>query len=292
MRAYSWFLRFLSWFPLPVIHAFAWPAGQLLCLAGSRRDVARINLSLCFPQLSEAERSTIVRQSLHEFVKPVFESAASWYWPVEKIASMVTKVHALELLQQAREDGSGVVLAVPHFGAWEWCSVYLPKLIPDNDLMYLYKPSDDAKVDDFIHGTRARSGGRPIPANPSGLRTLLRGLKQGEVAAVLPDQRPQNGGGEFAPFYGIPALTQTLIPKLVQRTGCKVIFMVLRRLPRGRGFELHFLPAHDAIYSSSRTEALAALNRGVEDCIALDPKQYLWAYKRFGQRHREPRYYD
>jgi KDO2-lipid IV(A) lauroyltransferase len=27
--------------------------------------------------------------------------------------------------------------------------------------------------------------------------------------------------------------------------------------------------------------SLAAVNRAVEDCIAIDPAQYLWSYRRF-----------
>jgi KDO2-lipid IV(A) lauroyltransferase len=39
-------------------------------------------------------------------------------------------------------------------------------------------------------------------------------------------------------------------------------------------------------------EALAAMNRGVERCVEVDPAQYLWAYKRFRRRPEgEPRFY-
>jgi len=291
MRAFTWFLRFISWFPLPVIHAMAWPAGQLLRLSKRHRQVSRKNLAMCLPELSDNAREKLVKQSLNEFAKSIFEAGANWYWPLDKITAKVKKVHGMELVEEARKAGKGLILAAPHFGSWEWAGNYMPIIFP-GEVSYLYKPSGNPALDKLILDKRQRGGGQPVPANTKGLRSLLKGLRSDKVAAVLPDQQPRKGDGEFAPFYGIPALTQTLIPSLVQRTGAKVVFVVLLRLPRGRGFEVHFLPADEGLYSADQATALAALNRGVENCITLDPKQYLWAYKRFGLRpNNEPRFY-
>ncbi|MCF6264597.1 MAG: lysophospholipid acyltransferase family protein [Xanthomonadales bacterium] len=291
MRAFTWFLRFISWFPLPVIHLMAWPAGQLLRLSKRHRQVSRKNLSMCLPELSATAREQLVKSSLNEFAKSVFEAGANWYWPIDKITDKVKKVHGLELVDDARKTGKGLILAAPHFGAWEWAASYMPVLFPD-EVLYLYKPSGNPTLDKLILEKRQRGGGQPVPANTRGLRSLLKGLRNDKVAAVLPDQQPRKGDGAYAPFYGVPALTQTLIPSLVQRTDAKVIFMVMSRLSRGKGFELHFLAADEALYSADQAAALTALNLGVENCIAVDPKQYLWAYKRFGLRpNNEPRFY-
>ncbi len=222
----------------------------------------------------------------------MLEAGPNWYWPLSKVSTKIVKVHGQEILEQALARGKGVVLAAPHFGAWEWGGICLSELIVNKDIIYLYKPSANTAVDDYINSKRQRPGGRIVPANSRGLMALLRGLKQANVVVVLPDQQPKKGDGEFAPFFGIPALTQTLIPSLAQRTGCEVVFTCGRRLPRGKGYEVHFLSAPEAIYSDSQDEALAALNQGVESCIAIDPGQYLWAYKRFGLRpNGEPRFY-
>ena len=74
-----------------------------------------------------------------------------------------------------------------------------------------------------------------------------------------------------------------LVPKLVQKTGARVIFAVCVREPKGR-YRVHVIPAHEDIYSEDMDKAVAAVNRGVEECIAIDTEQYLWAYKRFRAR--------
>ena len=63
-----------------------------------------------------------------------------------------------------------------------------------------------------------------------------------------------------------------------------MLFAFAERLPRGTGFRLHFLPAPAGIADPDLPTAIAALNRGVEDCVRLAPAQYQWHYKRYSIR--------
>jgi KDO2-lipid IV(A) lauroyltransferase len=122
-----------------------------------------------------------------------------------------------------------------------------------------------------------------LPATAAGLRQLYARVRAGKGVGILPDQQPGSGQGEFAPFFGVPALTAVLAPRLIQKTGARVYFAVCSRLDNGR-YDLHVLPADDDIYSPDLVTALTSLNRGVERCITIDPAQYLWSYKRFRAR--------
>ena len=131
-----------------------------------------------------------------------------------------------------------------------------------------------------------------IPATASGLRKLYAHIRSGKGVGVLPDQQPSTGQGEFAPFYGNQALTGVLVPRLVKRTGCLVLATVCERLPGGR-FRVHLVPVDDEIHSEDMVTALTALNGAVERCIAIDPAQYLWSYRRFkAQPEGAPLFYD
>jgi KDO2-lipid IV(A) lauroyltransferase len=104
------------------------------------------------------------------------------------------------------------------------------------------------------------------------------------VVGILPDQQPKQGEGEFAPLFGTPALTMVLLSRLAQRTGATVLFAFAERLQDGRGFRLHFLPAPPGVADPDLATAVAALNRGVEDCVRIAPAQYQWHYKRYSIR--------
>jgi KDO2-lipid IV(A) lauroyltransferase len=114
-------------------------------------------------------------------------------------------------------------------------------------------------------------------------------LSAGGVIGILPDQQPKAGEGQFAPFFGTPALTMVLLSRLAQRTGATVLFAFAERLPRGAGFRIHILPAPHGIADDDLPSAVAALNRGVEDCVCMAPAQYQWAYKRYSIRPPQQR---
>ena len=67
-----WLLHFL---PLPVLAPIGQGVGMLIYyLVPKRRHIARTNLKLCFPDLSEAERKRLVRRHFRCFGRAILES--------------------------------------------------------------------------------------------------------------------------------------------------------------------------------------------------------------------------
>jgi KDO2-lipid IV(A) lauroyltransferase len=120
-----------------------------------------------------------------------------------------------------------------------------------------------------------------VRASGAGVRALYRRLESGGTVGILPDQRPKQGDGVMAPFFGVPALTMVLLSRLARSTGAAVLFAFAERLPRGAGYRIHVLEAPPRIDDADLDVACAALNRGVEQCVELAFEQYQWTYKRF-----------
>jgi KDO2-lipid IV(A) lauroyltransferase len=271
---------------LPAVHAVGALIGLVASLVPNRmRQVTRRNLELCFPQWSAAERRRLERQSLIETGKTLCEAPIFWRKPRQTVLDLVRECPGIEAVHQAHAEGRGIVLLTPHFGAWELGGLYCSSQWP---MTILYKPPKQAALDDPIREGRARFGAAVVPTDSSGVRALLRGLKNAEAVGILPDQEPTEGEGVFAPFLGHPALTMTLPMRLIARTRgerqARVFLTITERLPNARGFRQHYMPAEDDIYSDDMQLAAAALNRGVEACIRIAPTQYQWSYKRFRQR--------
>lgn len=265
------------------------PLGWLVWgLSKTRRGTTLKNLEACYPNLNEAGRLQLARQSMRHFVLSILEVGLSWNWSLPRVLKHFDQPEGFELFEQAKASGRGVLLLIPHFGAWELSAQWLQHRC---QVTALYKPGDDSGVNAKLLARRERFGTRMAPTTKAGLKTIYRELSEGGVVLQLPDQDPSAGQGKFIPFFGVPALTGVLAPRLIQRSGCSVLFLVCRRTPRGR-FKMHFLNPDSAIYSNNLDEALSAVNLGVEQCIGVDPAQYLWAYKRFKTRPEgEPRFY-
>ena len=97
------------------------------------------------------------------------------------------------------------------------------------------------------------------------------------VIGVLPDQVPGNGEGEWAPFFGRPAYTMTLIGRLIQSSGAAVVMCNSERLPHGEGYALHFAP----LAIDTATSIPGQINAALETVIRTYPEQYLWSYNRY-----------
>ncbi|MBD3671797.1 MAG: lysophospholipid acyltransferase family protein [Gammaproteobacteria bacterium] len=268
--------------PLWFSHAVGSLIGRLGYRFGNEiRYAADINLKLCLPELDKIQHHKLLKRYLIETGKTAMESGAMWLWSNRRIMNKVRGVSGEALIEQARSAGKGVIFAMPHMGSWEIVALYCSRQYP---MTTLYRPPNLPAMDTIIRQGRERFGATLVPTDNRGVKALFRALGQGETIGILPDQEPGRGQGEFAPFFGIPAYSVTLLSRLAQKTGAVVIFTYAERLPHGRGFHLHFLPAPEGIDSAELATSLAAVNLGVEQCIRRCPAQYQWGYRRFKTR--------
>lgn len=109
----------------------------------------------------------------------------------------------------------------------------------------------------------------------------LEARDRGDIIGILPDQSPKGASGTHAPFFGHPALTMTLLPRLLRGRDDHVVFLFAERLPKGRGFRYHEIEAGPEVADRDFARAAAAINAHVEALVRRCPEQYNWAYKRF-----------
>ena len=274
MRLFSWITPRAAEYLAPPLAAVVWYSVPRL------RRVTRLNLKAVYPDMVAKQRKRIGRASMTNYVRGVFEAGMLWHWPLERMYPLFDEVQGMEHVEELINQGNGLIVAAPHYGSWEMLNLYLHS---KGKAAILYKPSKHPDVDALLLEKRARAGAEMVAATGKGLRRMYQLLKDGYFVALLPDQEPSGGGGQFAPFFGIEALTGVLLPRMAQRTGAPVVFAVCERRKGGR-YRVHLFKTNPSIYSENMREALTEVNRGIEQCIEVDTAQYLWAYKRFRNR--------
>ncbi|MFV8836290.1 lysophospholipid acyltransferase family protein [Aquisalimonas sp.] len=271
-------LRATSLLPLPVAHGLGVVAGSVLAaIPGKHRAITDVNLRLCFPEYTDAQRRRLRRASFRELGKQLMETGIIWYADERRLQRLVVNPDALDTMAAHWPEGSGLLLAGPHLGNWELVSLYVNKRFRVNNL---YRPPRSEDLEPLMVEARERTGARSLPATGAGIRQLYKALRQGELVGILPDQTPRDSG-EFAPFFGVPARTMGLLAQMARKTGAPVLFTFMERLPWGRGFRLHVIPAPDGVHDPDPVAAAAAVNAGVEACVRIAPAQYQWTYRRF-----------
>lgn len=265
--------------PLRVLHALGSAFGEIAwMLKGRERRITEINLALMKTQDSGLGGHLDARQVLRETGKSAIEVAKVWSGRPEQALSLIREVRGADIFKQALESGKGVIIAAPHLGCWELLSYWLAER---TSLAIVYRPPRNPDVEPLLIKARGASKVEQVRAEGAGVRSLYRRLSAGGVVGILPDQQPRKGDGEFAPFFGIEALTMVLVPRLAERTGATVLFAFAERLPRGAGFRIHLQAAPPRIADADLRAACTALNQGVEACVRIAPIQYQWHYKRY-----------
>ncbi len=271
-------LRVLAVLPLPVNHALGAALGWFVWIAGTRMArVARVNVDLCFPEQNARWRRRVARRSLMEMGKALTEAPWLWRGGPERLRRLAP-YPALCDPGGDRPAGQALFLVAPHLGSWEFAGLHAASY---GAMTSLYSPLSMPEIDRWIRDSRASTGARLAPASREGLRQLQAARDRGEMIGLLPDQSPRRATGVFAAFFGRPALTMTLLPRLLRGRNDRVVFAFAERLSRGRGFRYHELEAGPAIADPDPERAAAEINRLVEALVRQCPEQYNWAYKRF-----------
>lgn len=271
--------RLFSYLPLPLLHNLGAVLGWLTwLLSPTYRRHFRTNLALA--GLGEA---TAVRwAAIAEAGKAIAELPKIWLRPSAELVERVAQVSGWEVVEAARRTGRGVMYLTPHLGCFEMIAQYLAGT-PDADglahpFTALYRRPRQAWLASLMERGRGTNF-KLAPADLSGVRRLMKALKQGESTGMLPDQVPGNGEGIWAPFFGKPAYTMTLVARLAE-TGATVVLTYAERLHYGAGYHIHFLPLSQPL-AGDLPARVAQINGEIEAIIHRCPEQYLWGYNRY-----------
>lgn len=256
----------------------------------SNRRTARVNIARCLPEKSPAEQEALVRDCMNQLGQVAMESGVAWLWPIADVRALIVEVTGQDLFDAAKASGKGLIIAGPHLGNWEVMGAWVAAR---TELTGLYRPPKIPALGDVITQSRERLPVAMVPADQTGVKYLLQALKAGKAIYALSDHEPSKGIGVFAPFFGQPAYSGNLVPKLAQRTGATVLLCCAERLPNAAGFRLHFRPCPAVPREADDVASATLLNDALADLIREFPGQFLWNYKRFRtQPEGAPRFYQ
>ncbi len=171
-------LRLFALLPWRAVQGVGAGIGWLMWKLPNRsREVVRINLSKCFPELSETELEKLVGQSLMDIGRTLTESACAWIWPPEKSLRYIREVEGMEVLEEALASGDGLVGITSHLGNWEvlnhfYCSYAKP--------IIFYRPPKLKAVDELLKKQRVQLGNRVAPSTPEGILSVIKEVKKGD----------------------------------------------------------------------------------------------------------------
>jgi len=271
-----WLVHFL---PFRVIVALGNGLGVVLHAVGKeRRNVALINLRLCFPEMAEEKRQQLVRAHFKMFARGLLERTILWWGSAERIRSLI-RVEGIEHFEAIKDKSS--ILLTPHFVGMDvggqWIAQY-------SDTVCMYARQKNEYLTELLLQKRARFRQQKLYSRQQGLRPILKGMREGHPFIYPPDQDQGVRDGAFIPFFGVPAATMTSMSRIAQMTHAKVVPSITRVLPGAAGYVLTFYPPWENYPSGDDVADARRMNEFIEQRILEMPEQYFWLHKRFKTR--------
>lgn len=273
--------RALSRCSLPTLHRLGGWVGLATYWASPRyRRRLQANMHL---GLGRTPRRAELWANAQETGRMLFELPFIWLRPQEEVLTYV-EIRGIEHLDALRAEGLTMIALTPHLGGFEIAPQFVGSVMP---MTVLYRPPKQSVFEPIQRAGRERGQITLMPTDTRGVRSIIKGLRQGIATGLLPDQAPSTGEGLWAPFFGRPAYTMTLAARLSEMKNTRLLFFWSERL-RGRGWRLHICAPQAPIDGTLETR-VAAINREIEHLIRQQPTQYLWAYNRYKTPAGAPR---
>ncbi len=128
-------------------------------------------------------------------------------------------VENVEYIEQARQDGKGVILITAHLGNWELGGAVLAGMGYPLNVVTLKQPS--AKLNDFFQKHRRRRGMAVVPHGHA-VKHLIKALRRNEFIALLAD-RDYSRRNDFASLCGAQACLPRGAVWLAEKTGAPIL---------------------------------------------------------------------
>lgn len=241
-----------------------------------RREVARTNLALAFPQLDDDALDARVAAHFRHLGCLIVDTLQLPTMALGPLRDRKVTVTGLDHLQAALAEGQSAILLCAHLGNWEVGARVACE--PGVELLSVYKAPRSGAQDALLLALRAGFPQHLIEKHGA-MRELVKGTRRGALLGLIADQ----GGLEEYDFLGRPARFPEGPGHFAARYGCPAVPCFAVRLPDGR-YRVECLPPLDAVPRSQGKDP-EARRRVMRDYIALleewihrHPDQYYWVH--------------
>jgi len=277
-------LYLLSLLPIRVLYFFADAACALVYyVIGYRKPVVMSNLTIAFPEKTEAEKIRIAKNFYHNFIDTFIETIKMISVKDAYILKRFTG--NWDVLNELLQTGKSCQILLGHTFNWEWGNVALGLQINYN-VMAVYMPIANKTLNRIFLDLRTRGKTRMLSAH--NMRNEMIPYRNTQYALGLAaDQNPGDPRNAYwLNFFGKPAPFVTGPEKGARAGNMPVVFCYIEKLKRG--YYNAVLSVHEQDPQSLPEGALTlTFVRYLENVIRMKPDMWLWTHKRWKHQWNE-----
>ena len=232
------------------------------------------NIKICFPDLSDVEKTLLAKESFIETFVSGYETLQSWARPIHISGKKIFRIENNYLISQNANKKGLAIIAIHNRSV----DMLLKWINSKTNTTTLYKKVKIKYLDKFVRKQREENNNEVYETNINGVRKIFKAFIDNKVVCLAADQVPKRGMGEYIKFFNTDAYTTTLAASMVHKTKKPAVFICMNSFKNNRlGITIN--PCNENIYNDS--EYKLTINQSIEDLIKINPKDYSWEYKRF-----------
>jgi Kdo2-lipid IVA lauroyltransferase/acyltransferase len=256
------------------------------------RPIALKNLEIAFPEMTPADRLSILRKMYRSWGRVL----AEWTHLPELSRANIERVATYEGKEnwdeaERRSNGHGILVLTAHFGNFELLPI--AQSIYGYRLAIVHRPLRNPLIDAAIRAERVKYGNRIIERKAGG-REVMRMLRQNWMIAIALDLDVRKG--VFVDFFGLPASTSDGVARIALASGAPVMPAFMVREGDSVHHKIKILPAFFPEKTRNREGLVRQYTQTysdtVEQVIREHPDHWNWIHRRWKTRPQgEPRFY-
>lgn len=185
-----------------------------------KREMVARHLRRADPLLSGVRLRRAVNEAFETYARYYLESFRLPSLSARQVDAGMSVVGYEEHVLPALDAGSGVILALPHLGGWEWAGRWLADR--GHPVTAVVERIEPPELFDWFAQLRADLGMTIVPLGDGAARELLGALARNEVVCLLSDRDLQRNGVEVE-FFGERTTLPAGPAMLGLRTGAPVL---------------------------------------------------------------------
>ena len=267
------FIYLCKFLPYKVIIFLGTLLGYLLLrVSPHRRQIAKANMQLCFPDKNEEEIEVLVRDHFKNMGIGVFEIAIAWWSSRRAIDNLKVSSENVNIFKEL-DKGQGVLILIKHSTHVE---LDVRLIAQEIEIGGMYKHQSNAVMNYFMIRARNKYVAGAIDNHQA--KEAVKWIKNGHRFLYAADQDYGEKNSQFLPFFGVDAATVTF-PERLSKSGVKIVMANVSR--EGERFNLEF---HEISDYKEEGSVLKEVNEFYEKFILHSPENFLWTHRRFKSR--------
>jgi len=244
-------------------------------LAKGARRRALINLYYCLPELSEAQRATLVDEMFATAPQAMAMMTELVLRDPARIRERV-EWHGREIIDQMKAEQQNVIFLVPH--GW---AVDIPAMLLASEgqkMAAMFHNQSDPLMDYAWNTARRGYGGR-LHARNDGIKPFISSIRQGYWGYYLPDQDHGPEQSEFVDFFATYKATLPAVGRLMKVCRARVVPLFPVYNSKSHKLEIYVRPPMDDLLEADDHQLARRMNEEVEVFVRPHPEQYTWILK-------------